>query len=91
MWQYLGSNAPVARVLPEIDESQMYFISVGQVFCSQLRPELSRVLTSTNAHAPSRIRVNAVMANSELFSSAFQCPSGSPMNPVRKCDLWKHR
>ncbi len=33
-------------------------------------------------------RVDGLMMNSHLFSSVFQCPVGSRMNPARKCSVW---
>ncbi len=33
-------------------------------------------------------RVDGLMMNSDLFSSVFQCPVGSRMNPKRKCRVW---
>jgi predicted metalloendopeptidase len=89
MLMQVGKGSDDRRLLSELDESQAYFLSVGQMFCSRMRPELARLLTATNPHPPSRVRVNAVMANSLLFADAFKCPIGSPMNPTNKCDLWR--
>lgn len=42
----------------------------------------------TDEHAPAKWRVNGADQNSNTFANVFNCPSGSPMNPVAKCELW---
>lgn len=42
----------------------------------------------TDEHSPRRWRVNGAIQNSRAFSQAFNCPAGSRMNPVKKCELW---
>jgi len=63
-------------------------LNVVQKLCVRQTPgeEESRVLT--DSHAPNSARVNLVLANMEEFSTAFGCPPGSPMNPVKRCRVW---
>ena len=67
---------------------QLFFVSFGHVWCNDnsQQYEINKILT--NPHPPSRLRVIATLGNSEDFSSAFNCPKGSVMNPVKKCSLW---
>ncbi|KAL1483275.1 hypothetical protein MTO96_033302 [Rhipicephalus appendiculatus] len=37
---------------------------------------------------PGKLRVNIPLKNFARFSTAFNCPLGSPMNPTRKCTVW---
>jgi len=76
--------------LPGLDASpeQLFFLSFAQVWCSNTRPAVAKILALTDPHSPSQFRVNAVAMNSPEFSAAFQCPSGSKMNPTEKCSVW---
>uniref|UniRef100_A0A8R1ETN5 Peptidase_M13 domain-containing protein n=1 Tax=Caenorhabditis japonica TaxID=281687 RepID=A0A8R1ETN5_CAEJA len=40
------------------------------------------------SHGVTSFRVNGVFANMESFAKTFQCPTGSPMNPVQKCKIF---
>ncbi|KAI1317982.1 Peptidase M13 [Mortierella claussenii] len=66
---------------------QLFFIQWGRLWCSKTRPEAIQKDLS-NSHSPTKFRINGVVQNSEYFAKAFQCPSGTPMNPIKKCDLW---
>ncbi|KYN01734.1 Endothelin-converting enzyme 1 [Cyphomyrmex costatus] len=41
-----------------------------------------------DSHCPGHVRLRAVLRNSKEFSSAWNCPAGSTMNPSKKCRLW---
>ncbi|XP_057663700.1 neprilysin-11-like [Diorhabda carinulata] len=66
---------------------QLFFIGFGTMWCNN--PSLSYLQKMHNdKHARSKFRVNGVVSNMEEFSKAFNCPTGSPMNPSNKCILW---
>eukprot|EP00061_Rhincodon_typus_P016577 g44872.t1 len=60
----------------------------GQVWCSVRTPESAHEGLVTDPHSPSMYRVIGTVANSVEFAKHFNCPVGSPMNPVRKCEVW---
>jgi predicted metalloendopeptidase len=41
-----------------------------------------------DTHCPGNIRLKMVLRNSIEFSKAWSCPTGSNMNPAKKCQLW---
>ncbi|XP_053566046.1 neprilysin-like [Bombina bombina] len=78
------------KKLPSIDMNteQLFFISLGQVWCGMYRPEYAVTTIATSTHSPNMFRVNGVLQNFPEFSQAFSCSSGDYMNPPKKCHLW---
>lgn len=92
------------KMVPGFDftNEQLFYIGYGNIWCSKRRPESLRTQIMTDEHAPSRarwvevkqsgevsiFRVNGVVANQPEFAEAFNCPAGSPMNPVKKSVVW---
>jgi endothelin-converting enzyme/putative endopeptidase len=67
---------------------QQFFIGSGQNWCSQWRPELERLIATTDPHSPDRFRANGVLVNMPEFSNAFACKVGQPMAPAKACRVW---
>jgi predicted metalloendopeptidase len=77
--------------LPGLDNytpEQLFFISFGRQWCSKTTPERAVRQLHTDVHSPARVRIHGPIQNSPDFAKAFNCPSGSPMNPVKKCEVW---
>lgn len=53
-----------------------------------LLSEILKILITTNDHPPSQFRMRGILSNMHEFSSDFECPEGSNMNPVNKCKVW---
>lgn len=58
------------------------------LFCLNLFSESMRNLVTHNEHAPDPFRVLGSFSNRIEFANDFNCPKGSPMNPLQKCDVW---
>ena len=43
---------------------------------------------SKDTHTPGGYRTHGVVMNSKEFAEDFKCPEGSPMNPIKKCEVW---
>lgn len=67
---------------------QQFFIAFAQNWCSNMRPQLTRMLIQSDPHAPDAIRVKGVLVNMPQFSKAFACHVGQPMDPAHKCRVW---
>jgi putative endopeptidase len=70
------------------DEDQMFFLGVGQAWCTLRREEDTRRLIKIDEHAPARFRVNGALADLPEFHAAFGCEKGRPMHPKTTCEVW---
>jgi putative endopeptidase len=68
--------------------AQQFFIGFAQDWCSDWRPELERLIATTDPHSPDRFRTNGVLVNMREFSDAFSCKIGQTMVPAQACRVW---
>ena len=66
--------------------NNIMYIFIFQSFCSKKSEDEN--LGSTYSHSPDSYRVIGSLSNMPEFSLAFQCPPGSSMNPIEKCEIW---
>jgi putative endopeptidase len=79
------------KTRPEIGgytPEQRFFLSFGQVWCTNSREEAERLQVQTDPHSPARFRVNGVVQNMPEFQKAFSCKAGQPMTPFNACHVW---
>jgi len=74
--------------LSSFTTAQTFFLSFANVWCESIRPEALALFIDEDTHALGKYRVNVPLQNFPAFSEAFNCPVGSAMNPVTKCQLW---
>jgi putative endopeptidase len=67
---------------------QQFFVSFGQTWCQNNRPENLRLRIQTDPHSPEEFRANGVVVNLPEFQRAFSCKAGQPMAPVNRCTIW---
>ena len=82
-----GEDDPILPGLPFTRE-QLFWISAAQTWCSVERPEIKKIMILTDNHAVGKFRVLGTVSNLVEFSKDFNCPINSPMNPIRKCEIW---
>ncbi len=69
---------------------QRFFLSYGQIWRGNARPQEVRRRVLTDPHSPGEYRVNGVLANLPEFWRAFGVTPGSPMRqpPGRQVVIW---
>ena len=67
---------------------QELFLGFAQDWCAEWRPELERLIATTDPHSPDRFRANGVLVNMPEFGKAFSCKSGQPMVSANACRVW---
>ncbi|CAJ0574154.1 unnamed protein product, partial [Mesorhabditis spiculigera] len=86
-----GSNPPKLPGLQKYTNDQLFFLAHAQNWCGQLdelkTPAYANIFKKR--HPPYSVRVNEDMKNLEPFATAFKCPLNSPMNPEKKCRVWR--
>jgi putative endopeptidase len=71
-----------------LNAEQQFFVSYGQNWCQNNRPENLRLRMQTDGHSPEEFRSNGVVRNLPEFQRAFACKTGQPMAPVNRCTIW---
>jgi putative endopeptidase len=71
-----------------LNPEQQFFVSYGQNWCQNNRPEDLRLRMQTDPHSPEEFRTNGVVRNLPEFQRAFACKAGQPMAPVNRCTIW---
>ncbi|XP_035742254.1 endothelin-converting enzyme homolog isoform X1 [Vespa mandarinia] len=67
---------------------QLFFVNFAQVWCSAETSELTALQIEKDSHCPPKYRVIGPLTNMVEFSTEFDCPIGSRMNPEEKCEVW---
>jgi endothelin-converting enzyme/putative endopeptidase len=89
LMSYVASLTPASRgTLDGFTSEQLFFVSYGQSWCENARPERQRMLAQTNPHAPPKFRVNGVLSNMPEFQKAFSCKADAPMVRKNACRVW---
>jgi len=87
-WTKLNGPEEPLPGLANYTANQMFWISVGQTWCSVNTPQEMVIRIHTAAHSPSEFRVNGPLSNMEEFASDWNCRVDAEMNPTKKCRVW---
>ncbi|XP_044014085.1 neprilysin-2-like [Aphidius gifuensis] len=72
----------------EYTPEQLFWISFANSRCEINSNELLRNKYLSDVHPPIKFRVIGALSNMPEFAKDFNCPSGSNMNPTKKCSVW---
>ena len=75
--------------LQQFTVDQLFFVQYAQMWC-EVSSEDGHRKSVHDSHSPGRYRTIGIAVNSPQFGNVFDCPRGSPMNPIDKCKLWIH-
>jgi putative endopeptidase len=67
---------------------QRFFLSYAYSWCSGLRPEVMRLIVTTNPHSMPIFRIDNVVSNMPEFAQAFGCRAGQKMVRANACRVW---
>lgn len=79
-----GKPQPIDGFTPE----QRFFLSWGQIWRNNTRPEAMRLRLNTNPHSPGRFRCIGPISNMTEFMEAFNAKEGSPMVRSERAKIW---
>ncbi len=88
--QNAAADQPQGSAIGDLTPGQLFFVAYAQNFCESGCPDALAYQYSRTwyTYAPNRFRAIGPLVNSPEFADAFQCSLGSPMNPVKKCEIW---
>lgn len=72
----------------KLNQRQLFWVSAANVWCGKYRPEVLKMRVMVGSHSPAQFRTIGPLSNLKEFSETFNCPIGSPLNPVQKCSVW---
>ena len=75
---------PIDQLTPD----ERFFVGYGQSWCGNTRDAERRLRATTDPHSPEKYRTNGVVTNMPEFQRAFQCRTGAPMAPAKRCRVW---
>jgi len=89
-YNHLVSNNGPEPTLPGLKYTprQLFWLSFGRTWCNKVDPRSLKDQLITGVHSPGEFRVKGTLQNMPEFARDWNCPIGSPMNPVKKCSVW---
>jgi putative endopeptidase len=67
---------------------QRFFLANAYSWCSSVRPEVARLIVTTNPHSLPIFRIDNVVSNMPEFEQAFGCKTGQKMVRANACRVW---
>jgi endothelin-converting enzyme/putative endopeptidase len=67
---------------------QRFFLSNAYSWCANARPEITRLIVTTDPHSMPIFRIDNVLSNMPEFQQAFGCKAGQRMVRANACRVW---
>jgi putative endopeptidase len=67
---------------------QRFFLGYAFSWCSNIRPEVARLIITTDPHSLPVFRIDNVVSNMPDFADAFGCKAGQKMVRANACRVW---
>jgi len=67
---------------------QRFFLSNAYSWCANVRPQIARLIVTTDPHSLPEFRINNVISNMPEFGEAFGCKAGQKMVRENACQIW---
>ncbi|HVN20866.1 MAG TPA: M13 family metallopeptidase [Dongiaceae bacterium] len=67
---------------------QRFFLANAYSWCANVRPQIARLIVTTDPHSLPVFRINNVLSNMPEFSEAFSCKPGQKMVRANACRVW---
>jgi putative endopeptidase len=67
---------------------QRFYLANAYSWCSSVRPEVARLIVTTNPHSLPMFRIDNVVSNMPEFAQAFGCKAGQKMVRANACRVW---
>jgi putative endopeptidase len=67
---------------------QRFFLSNAYSWCANVRPEITRLIVTTDPHSMPVFRIDNVLSNMSEFQQAFGCKAGQKMVRANACRVW---
>ncbi|KAL6255709.1 hypothetical protein P5V15_012952 [Pogonomyrmex californicus] len=85
-------NNTTDAILPGLEDftsNQLFFLGFANSWCEAIKSDKLMTIAENDEHSIARLRVIGSVSNSDDFAEAYNCLVGSPMNPEKKCNIWK--
>jgi endothelin-converting enzyme/putative endopeptidase len=67
---------------------QRFFLSDAYSWCANVRPQIARVVVTSDPHSLPVFRINNVVSSMPEFAQAFSCKTGQQMVRANACRVW---
>jgi len=67
---------------------QRFFLSNAYSWCANVRPQIARLIVTSDPHSLPVFRIDNVLSNMPEFEQAFNCKAGQKMVRANACRVW---